>query len=35
MYRGVFHGVKVVWVNEGLRGLYRGIGAAVRAQAMP
>ncbi|CAF9904148.1 MAG: Mitochondrial oxaloacetate carrier protein [Heterodermia speciosa] len=28
LYRGVFHGVSVILKNEGLRGLYRGIGAA-------
>ena len=29
MYRGVIHGVSVVLKNEGPRGLFRGIGAAV------
>ncbi len=29
MYRGVFHGVSVILKNEGPRGLFRGIGAAV------
>lgn len=29
-YRGVFHGVKVILQNEGPRGLFRGIGSAVR-----
>lgn len=28
MYKGPFHGVKVIVTNEGLRGIYRGIGAA-------
>lgn len=28
MYKGPFHGVKVIVGNEGLRGIYRGIGAA-------
>ena len=27
-YRGVFHGVSVIFKNEGVAGLYRGIGAA-------
>lgn len=27
-YRGVLHGVKVITSNEGLRGIYRGIGCA-------
>lgn len=27
-YRGVFHGVSVIFQNEGLKGLYRGIGCA-------
>ena len=29
LYRGVLHGVGVILKNEGPRGLYRGIGAAV------
>ena len=29
LYKGVFHGVKVIFQNEGPRGLFRGIGAAV------
>lgn len=29
MYRGVFHGVSVIFKNEGPKGLFRGIGAAV------
>ncbi|KAG4417809.1 hypothetical protein IFR04_009097 [Cadophora malorum] len=28
MYKGPFHGVTVIVKNEGLRGIYRGIGAA-------
>lgn len=28
MYKGPFHGVKVIVSNEGLRGIYRGIGGA-------
>ncbi|KAI9849561.1 MAG: Mitochondrial oxaloacetate carrier protein [Thelocarpon superellum] len=28
MYRGVFHGVRVIFLNEGLQGLFRGIGSA-------
>lgn len=28
MYRGPFHGVKVIVCNEGLQGIYRGIGGA-------
>ncbi|MCJ1357074.1 MAG: Mitochondrial oxaloacetate carrier protein [Icmadophila ericetorum] len=28
LYRGVFHGVKVILQNEGPKGLFRGIGAA-------
>ena len=28
MYKGPFHGVSVIVRNEGLRGIYRGIGAA-------
>ena len=27
-YRGVFHGVTVIARNEGIKGLYRGIGSA-------
>jgi len=34
MYRGVFHGVKVILQNEGPRGLFRGIGAAYIYQMM-
>lgn len=30
VYKGVFHGVNVILKNEGLRGLYRGVGSAVR-----
>jgi solute carrier family 25 protein 34/35 len=29
MYRGVFHGIKVILQNEGPKGLFRGIGSAV------
>lgn len=29
MYKGVLHGVKVVYQNEGMRGLLRGLGCAV------
>ena len=29
-YKGVLHGVKVILQNEGPRGLFRGIGSAVR-----
>ena len=29
LYKGAFHGVAVILKNEGLPGLYRGIGAAV------
>lgn len=29
LYKGAFHGVGVVLKNEGPKGLYRGIGAAV------
>ena len=29
LYRGAFHGVGVILRNEGPKGLYRGIGAAV------
>lgn len=29
LYRGVFHGASVILKNEGPKGLYRGIGAAV------
>lgn len=29
LYRGVFHGVSVILKNEGPKGLFRGIGAAV------
>lgn len=32
LYRGVFHGVKVIFQNEGPKGLFRGIGAAVGRQ---
>lgn len=34
LYRGVFHGVKVVLQNEGPKGLFRGIGAAYIYQMM-
>lgn len=30
MYRGVFHGVNVIFKNEGMRGLLRGLNCAVR-----
>ena len=30
LYRGVFHGVKVIYQNEGMRGLLRGLNCAVR-----
>ena len=29
LYKGVFHGVKIIGQNEGMRGLFRGIGSAV------
>ncbi|KAL8738984.1 MAG: hypothetical protein Q9190_007907, partial [Brigantiaea leucoxantha] len=29
LYRGVLHGVSVIFKNEGPKGLFRGIGAAV------
>ena len=29
LYKGVFHGVKAIFQNEGPKGLFRGIGAAV------
>lgn len=29
LYRGVLHGVSVIAKNEGPKGLFRGIGAAV------
>jgi solute carrier family 25 protein 34/35 len=28
LYKGVFHGVKVILQNEGPKGLFRGFGAA-------
>lgn len=35
LYKGVFHGVKVILQNEGPKGFFRGIGAAVsRVQRM-
>jgi solute carrier family 25, member 34/35 len=33
-YRGVFHGVSVIFKNEGIRGLYRGIGSAYIYQSL-
>jgi solute carrier family 25 protein 34/35 len=33
-YRGVFHGVKVIVQNEGVKGIYRGIGAAYVYQTL-
>ena len=33
-YRGVFHGVGVIFKNEGLKGLYRGIGSAYIYQSL-
>ena len=30
LYRGVLHGVRVIFKNEGLRGLLRGLNCAVR-----
>jgi len=33
-YKGVFHGVKVIVQNEGVRGIYRGIGAAYIYQSL-
>lgn len=29
LYRGVFHGVRVIYKNEGMRGLLRGLNCAV------
>ena len=29
LYKGVIHGVSVILKNEGAKGLFRGIGAAV------
>lgn len=29
LYKGVLHGVKVVYANEGLKGLLRGLNCAV------
>lgn len=29
LYKGVFHGVKVIYQNEGMRGLLRGLSCAV------
>lgn len=34
LYRGVFHGVGVILKNEGVKGLFRGIGCAVRLPAL-
>lgn len=33
-YRGVFHGVSVIFKNEGIKGLYRGIGSAYIYQSL-
>jgi len=33
-YRGVFHGVTVIFQNEGIKGLYRGIGSAYIYQSL-
>lgn len=30
LYRGVLHGIGIIAKNEGARGLFRGIGSAVR-----
>jgi solute carrier family 25 protein 34/35 len=35
MYRGVFHGVRVIMKNEGMRGLLRGLNCAVRTAPNP
>ncbi len=29
LYRGVFHGVRVIYQNEGMKGLLRGLSCAV------
>ena len=29
LYKGVLHGVRVVYMNEGFKGLLRGLGCAV------
>ena len=35
LYRGVLHGVKVIYQNEGMRGLLRGLNCAVSLQCFP
>ena len=35
LYKGVFHGVSVIFKNEGAKGLFRGIGAAVYYSIAP
>ena len=35
LYKGVFHGVSVIVKNEGAKGLFRGIGAAVYYSIVP
>jgi solute carrier family 25 protein 34/35 len=32
LYRGVLHGVSVIYANEGAKGLLRGLSCAVRIQ---
>ena len=35
LYKGVIHGIKVIGQNEGIRGLFRGLGSAVRNTHTP
>ena len=35
VYTGVLQGVRVIYVNEGLRGLFAGLGAAVTGPFLP
>lgn len=34
LYRGVLHGVRVIYQNEGLKGLLRGLNCAVRQRPL-
>ena len=35
LYRGVLHGVRVIYQNEGMKGLLRGLSCAVRDIPLP
>jgi len=34
LYKGVLHGVRVIYTNEGMKGLLRGLSCAVRVMTL-